>query len=158
LLHNAADAFEHRTGAPADPAWLEPPAIDVDDFWRMRRDLEGCIPNEPARDRAPPEEPVLGLMLLELRANGATEDGPYRLLRGDRIRVLRASNKLLHMVQAAFSGEAPPVTAPDIIIAVGAERTALAPHIVRGAAAPTIARGSTGRWLTRQEALVEFGL
>lgn len=158
LLHAGAVAYEHRKGVSADPAWLEPPAIGVDDFWRVRRDLEGRIPNHPARDRAPPEEPVLGLMLLELRASGATEDGPYWLLSGRRIRVLRAPNQLLHLVQAAFSREAPPITAPDVIIAVGAEPSALSPHIVRGATTPSIARGSAGRWLTRQEALAEFGL
>jgi hypothetical protein len=158
LLHAGAEAYENRTGSVADPVWLEPPTIGVDDFWHMRRDLEGRIPNQPARDRAPPEEPVLGLMLLELRAKGATADGPYWLLSGRRIRVLRTPNQLLHLVQAAFSRETPPVTAPDIIIAVGAEPTALFPHIVRGATAPTIARGSAGGWLTRRDALTEFGL
>jgi hypothetical protein len=158
LLSAGAEAYEDRKGVPADPTWLEPPAIGVDDFWRVRRDIEGRIPNEPARYRAPPEEPVLGLMLLELRGNGATEDGPYWLLGGRRIRVLGTPNRLLHMVQAAFAREAPPITAPDITIAVGAEATALSPHIVRGATAPTIARGSAGRWLTRQDALTELGL
>jgi hypothetical protein len=116
------------------------------------------LPNQPSRDRAPPEEPALGLTLLQLRANGATADGPYLLLSGRRIRVLRTPNQLLHLVQAAFARETPPVVAPDTIIAVGAEASGLPPHIVRGGTAPTIARGSAGRWLTRQDALTDFGL
>jgi hypothetical protein len=121
LLYAGSEAYEHRMGAVPDPAWLEPPGIGVADLWQVRRDLEGCFPNEPARHRVPPEEPVLGLMLLELRAKGATADGPYWLLGGHRIRVLRTPNQLLHMVQVAFERETPPVAAPDVIIAVGAE-------------------------------------
>jgi hypothetical protein len=158
LLYAGSEAYEHRMGAVPDPAWLEPPGIGVADLWQVRRDLEGCFPNEPARHRVPPEGPVLGLMLLELRAKGATADWPYWLLGGHRIRVLRTPNQLLHMVQVAFERETPPVAAPDVIIAVGAEASSLPPHIVRGGTVPSITRGSAGRWLTRQDALTEFGL
>jgi hypothetical protein len=158
LLYAGSEAYEHRIGAVPDPAWLEPPGMGVADLWQVRRDLAGCLPNEPARHRMPPEEPVLGLMLLELRAKGATADGPYWLLDGQHIRVLRTPNQLLHMVQVAFECETPPVVAPDVIIAVGAEATSLPPHIVRSGTTPSITRGSAGRWLTRQEALTEFGL
>jgi len=146
VLHAGSEAYKDQTGAAPDPAWLEPPAIGIDDLWHVRRDLEGRSPTQPARDRAPPEEPVLGLMLLELRAKGATADGPYWLLSGCRIRILRTPNQLLHMVQAAFARETPPVIAPDVIIAVGAVTV------------PTIARGTAGRWLTRPDALLELGL
>jgi hypothetical protein len=158
LLYSGGQAYEHRKGAVPDPAWLEPPGISVGDLWQVRRDLEGCFPNDPAHDRVPPEEPVLGLMLLELREKGATADGPYWLLGGRRIRVLRTPNQLLHMVQVKFERETPPAVAPDVIIAVGAEASSLPPHIVRGGTAPSITRGSAGRWLTRQDALMEFGL
>jgi hypothetical protein len=158
VLHAGSEAYKDQTGAAPDPAWLEPPAIGVDDLWHVRRDLEGRSPTQPARDRAPPEEPVLGLIFLELRAKGATADGPYWLLSGCRIRILRTSNQLLHMVQAAFARETPPVIAPDVIIAVGAVSSGLSPHIVRGGTVSTIARGTAGRWLTRPDALTEFGL
>lgn len=157
-LHGGSDAYEDRYGAAPDPVWLEPPGIDVDDLWRVRRDLEGRLPNNPAHDRAPPEEPLLGLVLLELRAKGATADGQYWSLNGRRVRVLRTANQLLHTVQAAFDRETPPAIAPDVIIAVGAESLGLPSHIVRGGTAPTIARGSAGRWLTHGEAVAEFCL
>jgi hypothetical protein len=158
VLHAGREAYKDQTGAAPDPAWLEPPAIGVDDLWHVRRDLEGRSPTQPARDRAPPEEPVLGLMLLELRAKGATADGPYWLLSGCRIRILRTPNQLLHMVQAAFARETPPVIAPDVIIAVGAVPSGLSSHIVRGGTVSTIARGTAGRWLTHPDALLELGL
>jgi hypothetical protein len=158
VLYAGCEAFEHRMGAVPDPAWLEPPTISVSDLWQVRRDLEGCFPNQPARHRMPPEEPVLGLMLLELRAKGAIADGPYWLLGGRRIRVLRTPNQLLHMAQVAFERETPPVVAPNVIIAVGAEASSLPPHIVRGGTAPSITRGSAGRWLSRQDAMTELGL
>jgi hypothetical protein len=158
VLHAGGQAYQDLTGAPADPAWLEPARIDLDDLWRRRRDLEGRFPNEPARYRAPPEEPALGLTILQLRARGAVPDGPYWLLHGQRVRILRTPNQLLHLVQAAFTRETPPAVAPDIIIAVGAESSAMPAHVVRGATAPSIVRGGSGRWLTRSEAVMELGL
>jgi hypothetical protein len=158
LLHAGIQAYEHQKRAVPDPAWLEPPGTGVADLWQVRRDLEGCFPANPASRRVPPEEPVLGLTLLQLRAKGATEEGPYWLLGGRRIRVLRTPNQLLHMVQVAFERENPPVAAPDVIIAVGAEPSSLPAHIVRAGTAPSITRGSAGRWLTRQDAVTEFGL
>jgi hypothetical protein len=158
VLYAGIQAYEHQKGAVPDPAWLEPPGISVEDLWQVRRDLEGCFPNKPASLRVPPEEPVLGLVLLELCAKGATADGPYWLLGGQRIRVLWTPNQLLHMVQVAFERETPPVAAPDVIVAVGAEASSLPANIARSGTTPSITRGSAGRWLTRQEALMEFGL
>jgi hypothetical protein len=158
ILHGGAQAFEDLAGSPPDPAWLEPVRTDADDLWRERRDLEGRFPNQPARDRAPSAEPVLGLTILQLRSRGAVPDGPCWLLGGQRVRVLRTPNQLIHSVQAAFARETPPTVAPDVIIAVGAEPSPLPSHVVRGATPPTIARGTPGRWLTRSEAVIELGL
>jgi hypothetical protein len=158
VLHAGSQAYQDLTGAPPDPAWLEPARIDVDDLWRGRRDLEGRLPNQPALDRAPPEEHSLGLTILQLQARGAVPEGPYWSLHGQRLRIVRTPNQLLHLVQAAFAGETPPAVAPNIIIAVGAEPSSLPAHVVRGATPPTIARGSSGRWLTRHEAVMELRL
>jgi hypothetical protein len=157
-LHSGSDIFEHRVGIRPDAAWLEPPEIDSESYWRMRRDLEGCRPNEPARERLPPEEPMLGLTLLQLRAKGATADGPFWIAGSRRIRIVRAPNQALHIIEAAYDGELPPAVAPDINVAVGAESQAVAAHIVRSGTGATIARGSAGRWLTRADAEAELGL
>ena len=124
----------------------------------MRRDLEGRRPYEPATERTPPNEPLLGLTLLQLRAAGAVPDGAYWLLHDHRVRVLRASNQPLHRVKAAFEREIAPTIAPDVIIAVGAETQTLPSNIVRGQTIATIARGSSSQWFTRTEAIQELHL
>ena len=91
-LHCGAEEFEEKSGKPLDPAWLEPFGDNANVLWQVRRDLEGCIPSQPARLRAPEDEPILGLTLLELRALGAIFTCGCWHLDGNRIRVIRASN------------------------------------------------------------------
>jgi hypothetical protein len=158
LLHAGTAEFEHVAGQPVQAAWTEPPDLDNEMLWRVRRDLEGRTPNEPAKDRVPPNEPLLGLTLLQLRAGGAIPDGSYWLINGVRVRVLRAVNKALHRVEAEFQREVAPAVAPDLVIAVGAESQALASNFARAGTKATIARGTAGRWRTRPEAIQELGL
>ncbi len=159
VLHGGAQAYEDATGVPPDPAWIEPRPADNATLWQVRRDLEGRKPGQPAIGRTPADEPILGLTLLQLRARGAVTDGPHWLIDGRRVRILRAANQMLHQVQAAYAREQPPLIAPDITVAVGAEPSALPPHIVRGGStSASIVRSSGGRWLTRPEAVTEFKL
>ena len=102
VLHAGADEYRELTGNQPTPELTEPPDLDNDTLWRVRRDLEGCKPTEPAHNRNPPEEPLLGLILLQLRAGGAVADGSYWLLNGRRVRVLRAPNQVLYRIKAAF--------------------------------------------------------
>ena len=125
-------------------------------MWKVRRDLEGSLPNEPARQAKPAEGPLVGQTLLELQARGAVSDGPYWILDGTRIRVLRAVRPL-HRVEKDFERETPPATAPDLVIAVGAEAQLLPVSIAR-ASAPSIARGNASRWITRHDAVQELNL
>ena len=155
-LHCGADEFEEKSGTPADPTWLEPFEDDANVLWQVRRDLEGCIPSQPARLREPVDEPMLGLTLLELRALGAIFARGYWNLDGKKIRVIRAPNNALHKVEAAFANEVAPVVAPDIIVAVGAEYYALPGSIARGTSKGSVARASGGRWLNRSDAMEEL--
>ena len=155
-LHLGAGDFERATGAQADPAWLEPFTDDAHVLWRVRRDLEGCNPNEPAKRRAPADEPLVGLTLLQLQALGADFGSGYWNLDGRCIRVIRAPNRALHEVEAAFAKDAAPAAAPNITVAVGAESYALPQSIVRGSDGGSVARGSGGRWLTRSDAIEEL--
>ena len=155
-LHSGAAEFQNRTGNPPNPAWLEPFASDASVLWQVRRDLEGCDPGEPASLRAPTNEPLVGLTLLELQALGATFAGGCWRLNGQRIRVIRAPNRAMHEVEAAFAKEVAPVAAPDISVAVGAETYALPRSVVRGTAGGSVALGSGGRWLTRSDAMKEL--
>lgn len=158
VLHTGAAAFEAHTGAAPNALWLEPSQTEAQVLWNIRRDLEGRNPNEPAKLRDPIDEPLLGLTLLQLQASGAVAEGSYWNLGGARIRVLRASNRPLHEVQAAFAREVAPAIAPSVTIAVGAEALSLPASIARGSGGGTIARGPSGKWLSRQDAVSELGL
>lgn len=158
VISSGAQEYQDRTGNAATQTMTEPPDIDNDALWRMRRDLEGCTPNQPASLRSPPLECTVGLTLLQLRASGADADGCYWMLNNNRIRVLRTPNQLLHRIEAAYARETAPATSPQITIAVGAEADSLPSNIVRAGTAPTITRGTASRWLTRQQAIEELGL
>ena len=77
VLHSGRESFRETKGADPDAALTEAPVMDSTTLWQVRRDLEGCPPNEPARQRVPPEEPLLGLTILQLRARGAVAEGPF---------------------------------------------------------------------------------
>jgi SIR2-like domain len=158
ILHAGVDAYTQGVGLPPDAALTEPPELDNDELWNMRRDLEGCAPGAPARLLQPPAEPLLGMFLLQLRHKGAAPDGSLWSLGGKRIRVLRSPNTLLHMMEAAHARDIPPPIAPDMVVAVGAETQNLPANIVRSGAKPTITRGSLSRWVTRSQAIEELAL
>ncbi len=158
VMWGGVRAFEASKMSAVDPAWAEPVTPDSMTAWQIRRDLEGCRPNRPATAKAPADEPTLGLTILQLRARGATPEGPYWLIDGRRVRIIRTPNQLLHQVEEAYARERPSVVAPDVTIAVGAEASSLPPHIVRGSGRGTIVRSSVGRWMTRAEAVAEFNL
>jgi hypothetical protein len=158
VLHSGAAAYAGDKGVAPDPAWLEPPAMDDTQSWLLRRDLLGCAPNAPAASRTPPQEPLLGMTLLQLRAAGAAPDGSSWRLGGKVVRVLRAPNQILHRVEAEYDGDIAPIVAPDFVIAVGAESRALPASIARGSRMRSIARTSGGSWLSYSDAVTEFGL
>ena len=158
VLSGGQELYQDKYGVAPDPAWVEPPDLANDALWGLRRDLEGCLPNKPASERYPNAGHLLGLTVIQLRARGAVAEGHHWLLDGRRIRVLEAGNKALHSVAAAYSRETAPAIVPDMVIAVGAEDDGLPSNIVRSGTTATIARGSLGHWLTRQDAIQEFGL
>jgi hypothetical protein len=158
VLHSGATAYTDEKGIAPDPAWLEPPAMEDGQLWLLRRDLLGCAPNAPATSPIPPNEPLLGMTLLPLRAAGAMPDGSSWNLGGKLIRVLRTPNQILHRVEAEYDGDVAPIVAPDFIVAVGAESCALPASIARGSGARSIARTSGGSWLSYPDAVWEFGL
>lgn len=147
-LAQGSEEFEFISGSPPRADYLAAPATDLDSLWRMRRDLLGCRPQEPARDRDPPNEPAVGLTILELRAAGAVPDGSYWRVNGRTVRVLRAPNTFLHRIEADFAREAAPAAAADVVVAVGASDLNLHPSIARSPSG-TIARGGGSRWVTR---------
>ena len=157
-LHLGKTAFQKLAGHEATAAWLEPISDDPEILWQMRRDLEGCYPNEPAKQREPVNESLVGTTILQLQARGAVPKGSYWELEGKLIRVIRAANQTLHDVEAAFSGEAAPAVAPDVTVAVGAESYSLPMSVARGSGTGSIVRGAGGKWLSRADAIEELNL
>lgn len=158
VLHSGVSDYVTQFGSSPNAAWIEPPIMDNDTLWRVRRDLEGCVPQEPAKERNPHAGNLVGLTLLQLQARGANSDGQFWVLNNRRVRVIRTVDKLLHRVVAEFEREMAPSVAPDVVIAVGAEAQALPTDIVRAESRATIARGNKSRWMTRTEAVQELGL
>lgn len=159
VLYSGAADFQVDKGAPPNPAWLEPPDLDAETLWTIRRDLEGCLPSAPSLLREPPsDETLTGLTLLQLQALGAVSDGPYWALPATKVRVVRTSNRKLPQVEAEFARDIAPAVEADVTIAVGAESQSLLANIARGVTRPSITRGGRSRWLSRPEAIAELGL
>ena len=156
--HSGIAEYAAILGTPPAPGLAEPLHNDADFLWMIRRDLEGCHPNTPATLSAPPDEPLLGLTLLQLGAAGANPDGPYWSLGGRKVRVLRTPNQFLHKVEAMYAADTAPVAMPDVVIAVGAEVSGLPASIARAPAGGTITRGGSPQWYTRTEAVGALGL
>ena len=124
-LNAGAGAFAAQAGADPDPAWLDPPFVSNDDLWHVRRDLEGCRPNQPARGRTPPVGEALGLALIGLQAAGAVPDGPYWRLSADvLVRVINGSNRVLHTMKTEYDREMTHLDA-NVVVALGADDSPL---------------------------------
>jgi hypothetical protein len=157
-LHGGAAAFAASKGAPPPAALLEPGESEPEALWRLRRDIEGCLPNQPTTLRQAPHDPHLGLTILKLLAAGATWNEALFEIGHEKIRILRASGRFLHDVEKIYSKDDVPVVAPDAVIAVGADALGLPAHIARPTGSPSIARGAKPRWFDRVGAETEYHL
>lgn len=158
VLHSGASVVEESRAVPAHVKDL-PVGIDNKTLWQIRRDLEGCLPNNPCQMSAPPgTEQSVGMTLVEMRLAGAVLEGAYWRLQERLVRVIRCPNAALHRVKESYRREMAPVAAPDFVVAVGAEACQLPGNIARPSGDGSIARGADPQWLTRTEAVEEFGL
>ena len=157
-LNAGRSAYCDVVGEAPEDHWFEPLSDDPEVLWQTRRDLEGCQPNQPSTMRNAPDEPLLGLTVLQLRARGATPMGSFWRINNRTVRIVRAPNRLLHDVEAIYSRESPPAIAPDVVIAVGAEAVSLPRSVARVSQPDSIVRGSSPMWLSREAAVEEFAL
>jgi hypothetical protein len=157
VLYAGRQAYDDLVGTPPEEAWLEPGAAENKDLWRVRRDLEGCMPNDPAITKAPANEPLIGLTLLRLRALGATWKRYFLELGDTAIRVFRGFGQPLYVLEARFARSTAPVI-PETIIAVGAVDRPLRPNVARTATERSITRGTGRRWITLERAEADFDL
>ena len=158
VIHLGSDDYNHHAGTHPLPNWLEPANEDSKTLWQIRRDLEGCLPNQPALRKAPTgDEALIGLTILQLQAKGAVQDGQYWELHGQKIRILRA-HTMLYSVKEKYENELAQPIAPDLVIAVGAEGAPLASNVAREGTRASIIRGGRCQWMTRQSAVEELAL
>lgn len=137
-------------GAAPAGGYVDPPDETNEALWWMRRDLLGCKPNKPARQPEPYNEPAVGLTILQIRDAGGVASGPFWDVGGRLVRVLRTPNEFLHSLESIYRKDMPPVAAPDVVVAVGAEFVHLLPDLVRNPDG-SIARGAGPRWMTRPD-------
>ena len=147
-IARGAAEYELKNGKKPDAHICEPPNLDNQTLWKMRRDLLGCKPNKPVRTASPYDEPAIGLTILQVRDAGGTPHGSYWKVDGKSIRIIRASGAFLHTLESEYRSEMPPISAPDIVVAVGAEDTHLPADLVRQPNG-SIARGAGPSWMTR---------
>ena len=158
VLRAGHDAYLGIVGEAPEDHWLEPTSDLAHELWETRRDFEGCQPNQPSTMRDPPNEPLLGLTVLQLRARGATPIGNLWSVDDRTIRVIRAPNRLLHDVEAIYSPGSAPSISPDVVVAVGAVPVSLPKSVARASGTDSIVRGASPMWLSRDQAVEELAL
>ncbi|RYY11635.1 MAG: hypothetical protein EON55_13875 [Alphaproteobacteria bacterium] len=143
-------AYQLFAGNPPSDVSLQAPDLDNDTLWQIRRDLLGCKPNRPAKQSSPHDEPALGLTLLQIREAGGMPEGAYWKVGGRTVRILRGSGSFLYALEGAHRWEMPPIAAPDVVVAVGADDVGLPTDLVRRPDG-SIARGAGPSWMTRAQ-------
>ena len=158
VINSGRDAYLDIVGEAPEDHWFEPTSDDPEVLWRTRRDFEGCSPTEPSTMRNAPDESLLGLTVLQLRANGAIPTGSFWEIKDRTIRIVRTPNRFLYDVEKIYSRESPPAIAPDVVIAVGAYDVSLPRSVARASQSHSIVRGPSPIWLSREAAVVELEL
>ena len=149
-----AEAGDHR----ASQDNCEPPDASVEQLWAMRRDIEGLAPGNPCKNSEPNDAAAVGRMIVILRHAGATFEGDFWHLNGQKIRVVRASGKALNDFERIHAGSNSPLLAPDITIASGARDFGLKSDIARSGTPTSVVRNRSSKFLTEEQAEQDLGL
>ena len=143
MLDSGRVAFEADIGRQSDPNWLDVADHGSDTLYGWRRDAEGVPAGEPASQLHPVNCQVLGYFHLLLRSAGAQEHPEGYELNGRTIRVLNGAGTLLSKIQSRFV-EAPPLSAADVIVAVGAIDLGVPANVVRRGQVGSVVRPAAG--------------
>jgi len=128
-------------------------------LYEVRRDACGVPIGQVVRCKKPEETMrVVGAVLLILQEAGATHDGKFFILKGQRFRVVKGSGITISEVKAKFKDE-PPTCSADVIICAGAIDDGGVPsNVARGDTNPTIVRGGvSGKWISLNQAIDVIG-
>lgn len=158
VLAAGKPAFEAMVGAACDPAWLEPPDLDNEALYGLRRDSEGVPAGQPANRPRPIQCDILGVFHLLLRRAGAAPTALGYDLAGRSVRVVNGAGAVLSQLRDKFA-EAPAVAPTDVVVAAGATHLPLPGSIVRpGAAGSFIRPSGMGEWYDLDGARAELGI
>lgn len=158
MLRSARGTLQALTGTQPAAGLFEVAETDPDVLYSRRRDAEGSSPDAPARRKAPPDGPVLGLFHLLLRQAGAVESGTSYEFAGRRVRVVNGSNMILSTMRDRFK-EPPSVQPDDIVACVGATSIGTPGNIVRTGRPRDLMRPSgSSNWLDFESARAELGI
>ena len=159
----------HALGAPlyaADkgdcpPALLQAPDLDVDALYDLRRDAEGVAANRAARQWQPGASAAqTGYAHLLLTAKAAARSGAWYEVDGQSVRVVHGAGEGLTTVRSRFL-EPPTAPKSDVVVCVGALDQGVPGSIIGKGKGASIVRpgpGGASRWITLNEARLEFSL
>ena len=151
-------AFEASTGTVCDPAWFEPPDLDNETLYGLRRDSEGVPAGRPAVRLRPSQCEIVGVFHLLLKQAGASATALGYDLNGQSIRVVNGAGSALSQVQARFA-EAPVVASTDLVVAAGATNLPLPGSVIRPGIAGSFMRpAALGQWYDLDGARAELGI
>ena len=152
MLRSGAPHLEHETKTPCDPAWLDVADGDSEWLYAQRRDAEGVPSTKPARQRQPHNSELLGFFHLLLKRGGAIHRADGYEINGRKVRVINGAGSVLSSLRSRFV-EAPAVSSPDVIAAVGSTDLALPGNVIRDGRPKDIVRPATpGEWFDFQSA------
>jgi hypothetical protein len=153
--------LEAELGSACPPALVEPPDLDSNAYYDLRRDAEGIPYNRAARQNEPHDETAQTALahFLLLKA-GATRVGPWYRIAGKTVRVIHGAGQGITTVQAKYV-EPPSIEEADFVICAGALDTGTPGRIIAPGRAASVAHpgpGGASRWLTLENARTELGL
>lgn len=158
VLRAGVAAVEAEIGSPCDPTWIEPPDLDSEALYALRRDAEGVPSTAPAKLKAPEHCEQLGLFQLLLRRAGAVATPDGYLLGTLVVRAVSGAGRILSTLEAQFS-EPPAPRAADLVVAVGAVDLVVPGNVIRGGTPGSIVRPApSSRWLDSASARQLLGI
>lgn len=152
VLRAGVAPLQSETEAPCQPEWLEPPDLDAESLYDLRRDAEGVPAGSPATRREPDNNELLGFFHLLLRRAGATPVAGGYEIKGQRVRVLNGAGQILSRLRDRFQ-EAPVLNSANVVAAIGATDLATPGNVVRSGRSGDIIRpAAQARWVDFRDA------
>lgn len=130
-------------------ALLEPPELDSDSLYELRRDAEGAPPAKPSKMKAPDQTASQAAYAhVALRRAGAVMTGKWYEIGGRTVRVVNGAGRFINDMRGSFANVAPVIASPDIVVAAGAIDFGLPDSVIQKGRPEDIVRPATAaEWL-----------